>query len=80
MREADAWEDYGNRGDGPDDRGNCFGWNAEHPSYDDDEVYKCSSCGARLIESRDAIAEYNPHHEPVYMRVAVGNADRDGAS
>ncbi len=46
---AEAEEDYGDVGDGPDDRGNCFAHNAEHPAYDDD--YECEACGKTLTEA-----------------------------
>ena len=45
--EADAFEDFGNLGDGPDDRGNCFGYDTGSPSYECDE-YDCHECGRRL--------------------------------
>lgn len=45
--EARAEAEYGNLGDGPDDRENCFGWNAEHPDYED-ETYCCDDCGRQL--------------------------------
>lgn len=41
---------YGNvakTGNGPDGRGNCFGYDAEHPDYDGED-YKCTSCKKRL--------------------------------
>lgn len=34
---------YGNQGDGPDGRGNCFGHDAEHPDYQGED-YKCTTC------------------------------------
>ena len=38
--ESAARDKYGNLGDGliagTDNRGNCFGYDVEHPSYDDD--------------------------------------------
>lgn len=40
---------YANMGDGPDGRGNCFGYDAEHPDYPD-EGYKCHVCGKELTE------------------------------
>jgi hypothetical protein len=36
-------------GEGPDGRGNCFGYDAEHPPYEDEE-YDCTDCGKRLKE------------------------------
>lgn len=42
---------YGDLGDGPDGRGNCFGWDAEHPDYQGED-YRCVICGTRL-RSRD---------------------------
>lgn len=40
---------YGNLGDGPDDRGNCFAYDAEHPWYD--YGYRCKTCRCRLTEN-----------------------------
>lgn len=46
---------HGHKGDGPDGRGNCFGYDCEHPDYDDDpEMYKCEVCGCTLDGARDA--------------------------
>lgn len=42
---------YGHNGDGPDDRGNCFGYDAEHPDYSDDD-YRCIVCKA-ILRNRD---------------------------
>jgi len=41
---------YGNIGEGPDDRGNCFAYNADHPPYDEDVdyPYHCHNCGNPL--------------------------------
>lgn len=44
-----ARELYGNVGDGPDDRGNCFGYNESHPCYSD-VVYKCETCKKELTK------------------------------
>lgn len=41
--EATAETKYGHNGDGPDGRGNCFGYDAEHPDYDG-EGYHCTIC------------------------------------
>lgn len=46
-----ALKRYGNLGDGPDGRGNCFGWNAAHPAYGDED-YKCETCGCQQQEWR----------------------------
>ena len=45
-----AFEEYGNRGDGPDNRGNCFGYDAEHPAYGDTD-YLCEICGSGLTDA-----------------------------
>jgi hypothetical protein len=45
--EQEAIIEFGNQGDGPDDRGNCFGYDEEHPDYDEMD-YKCHSCGDKL--------------------------------
>lgn len=47
--EKRAYERYGNLGDGPDGRGNCFVYDDEHPPYDDG--YTCCKCGCELTES-----------------------------
>lgn len=47
--QAKAWEDYG-PGEGPERRrGNCFGYDAEHPPYEN-ENYHCEKCGRRLCD------------------------------
>lgn len=51
--EEQAEAKYGNLGDGPDDRGNCFAYDAEHPEYDDAEMgYRCEKC-RRPLTGRD---------------------------
>jgi hypothetical protein len=50
-----ARELYGNEeltGSGPDGRGNCFAWDAEHPTYDDNDC-RCTLCGAVLTSDDD---------------------------
>lgn len=47
--EDEAIEEYGGKGDGPDGRGNCFGWDAEHPPYGDED-YRCEQCGSVLTD------------------------------
>lgn len=50
---VDALEDYGDLGDGPDGRGNCFGYACPHPPYGDtDGEYACEDCG-KLLTDRD---------------------------
>jgi hypothetical protein len=43
---------HGHDGDGPDDRGNCFGYDDERPAYDEDPdmVYNCHKCKKKLTE------------------------------
>jgi hypothetical protein len=48
--EQRAFKAFGNRGDGPDGRGNCFGYDAEHPPYEDGEIYHCFTCKRKLTE------------------------------
>lgn len=36
-----------NAGDGPDGRGNCYGYDEDHPDYDDGK-YTCEICNKRL--------------------------------
>ena len=38
---------YGKLGDGPDGRGNCFGYDASHPEYVE-AGYSCDKCGKVL--------------------------------
>lgn len=45
--EEAAFDEYGDLGDGPDGRGNCFGYDAEHPDYEN-ECYLCHICGVPL--------------------------------
>lgn len=45
--EVSAKKKYGNIGDGPDGRGNCFSHDDEHPPYEDLD-YDCETCGKRL--------------------------------
>lgn len=50
--ESVAEKRYGNvakTGNGPDGRGNCFGWDVEHPDYEF-ENYHCTKCRKRLRE------------------------------
>jgi len=47
--EEESFQELGALGDGPDGRGNCYGWDAEHPPYEEED-YKCVSCGATLEE------------------------------
>ena len=58
--EATAEEEYGDnleeKNQGPDKRGNCFGYDAEHPSYGGED-YKChgkfkDGCG-KLLTDKD---------------------------
>lgn len=46
--EQTAWDRYRTLGDGPDGRGNCFGYNEDHPAYEDDDNYYCELCNKRL--------------------------------
>jgi len=47
----EAYGMHGHDGDGPDGRGNCFAYDAEHPDYDGEE-YECDECG-RTLTGRD---------------------------
>ena len=47
--EALAEKRFGNVGDGPDGRGNCFGYDEDHPPYEDTD-YTCETCRCRLKE------------------------------
>jgi hypothetical protein len=50
--EEKAIELYGNLGEGPDDRGNCFSYDEEHPPYEETD-YTCEECGKRLQKNDD---------------------------
>ena len=45
--EQNAEKKYGNMGDGPDGRGNCFAYDAEHPDYEGED-YQCEKCKKSL--------------------------------
>jgi hypothetical protein len=47
-----ARQRYGNVGNGPDGRGNCFGYNDDHPPYDSWD-YRCQTCNCVLTERDD---------------------------
>lgn len=47
--EKTAKSRYEDVGDGPDDRGNCFEYDADHPPYEDTD-YVCEKCGRYLGE------------------------------
>jgi hypothetical protein len=49
--EKDAFQRYGQLGDGPDSRGNCFGYQDDHPDYSELD-YTCEKCG-KLLTDRD---------------------------
>jgi len=42
-----SYGDVNKTGEGPDGRGNCFGYDAEHPDYQDED-YECIVCGCHL--------------------------------
>lgn len=48
----EAEERFMNNGDGPDDRGNCYGYDAEHPTYAG-EGYVCIDCHKELGDEDD---------------------------
>ena len=47
-----AFKKYGNLGDGPDGRGNCFGYDEDHPPYAETD-YRCQTCNKLLTEKDD---------------------------
>jgi hypothetical protein len=59
--EDSAKELFANLGDGPDGRGNCYGYDAEHPPYSDEaelgseHAYRCEKC-RRPLTYRDDVA------------------------
>jgi len=46
--ESDATIEFGD-GEGPDNRGNCFAYDAEHPNYETD-YYTCHICSTVLFD------------------------------
>lgn len=48
--EREAEKKYGNVGEGPDGRGNCFEYDAAHPEYDGAN-YQCVDCESDLSRS-----------------------------
>ena len=50
--EGTARAAFGNRGNGPDDRGNRFEYNADHPPYVETN-YVCEECGDPLVWDDD---------------------------
>ncbi len=53
--EAIAIKRFHGNGVGPDDRGDCWAFDAEHPDYQGEE-YVCSTCGRELVKE--------DNHEP----------------
>lgn len=50
-----AYDLFGNLGDGPDDRGNCFDYDSDHPSYNHSGGwYHCHECGEVLNDFYDS--------------------------
>jgi hypothetical protein len=49
---AELYGDPAITGLGPDGRGNCFGYNEDHPGYADTD-YTCQTCGEPLTEADD---------------------------
>lgn len=50
--EERAKQRFGNVGDGPDGRGNCFGYDDDHPPYAGED-YRCHTCRKRLTGRDD---------------------------
>ncbi len=47
--EIDAHHEFGDVGNGPDNRGNCYIYDADHPLYEDTD-YVCFYCKESLID------------------------------
>lgn len=56
--EEAAKEEFGNVGDGPDDRGSCFDYDASHPDYEGND-YHCHECGKELTAHDDYLWSNN---------------------
>jgi hypothetical protein len=64
---------YGAMGDGPDGRGSCFTWDADHPDYmSDGDMYRCITCGIPL-DRGDNAEEYWKRRPTLFA--AVGYND-----
>lgn len=50
--EDEARRLYGLVGEGPDGRGNCFAYRADHPRYDGND-YQCHDCRRDLTDEDD---------------------------
>jgi hypothetical protein len=50
LDETEARVRFAYLGDGPDGRGDCFAYDAEHPDYMDDD-YQCEDCGSYLTDA-----------------------------
>lgn len=48
--EEEAIKEHGDLGNGPDDRGNCFDFDSDHPPYDECD-YSCHTCNEKLVFS-----------------------------
>jgi hypothetical protein len=48
--ESEAFQRF-SAGEGPDNRGNCYAYDAEHPDYEDGPYY-CEDCG-RVLNEQD---------------------------
>lgn len=58
--EEKAYEEFGPTrcGDGPDGRGDCFGYDSDHPDYECDE-YRCCKC-SKILTDEDNFKPNNP--------------------
>lgn len=50
--EEKAFSQLGILGDGPDNRGNCFAYEADHPPYEGED-YTCEICNKKLTANDD---------------------------
>lgn len=65
--EEEAKEDFSSKGDGPDGRGNCFEWHADHPPYEEVD-YKCNSCGRTLTERDNCLDFFDDQVKSLPLR------------
>jgi hypothetical protein len=49
-----VYGDVAEHGEGPDDRGNCFEYDCDHPAYAETD-YVCFECGKKLEDKDDWI-------------------------
>lgn len=68
--EETAEQRYGNIGDGPDDRGNCYAYDAEQPPFNEFDGYQCDTCRKTIDSDGRTFSRED------LRRIAAQNEDR----